>query len=505
MRDLSFDNTRYCGLNARVCKFDQMVGTTAGGNEPSIERIDQDHAHVRTKSGPRAFAVVIIVLALLAFSAHTEKIVLAEAMSSAGPLWRFASADCRGSTPPGHTRIFVADRTDGKIGSGLATDPFNGDTAQKFDSILRTRSEKGVTNLVVCIGPGTFQTEGTYDFLLGGGHLDKTNPAGFTVNRGWRVHGASMNTTILQLSDLYLNPSTPEYILGLIIGTYDLDSHGVEVSDLTLDDNYSALKARYKIDLQLQAVFLQSNQGGHWIHNVHVLNSAGEVTEDFPIEIGARSQNPRYSDGNIVEYVTLDHWFGGECTAIAIANASAEVRYNTVTGYWGGYGGWHMSNVNFHDNYAIQTFYGFNIDSLDNNGITISHNQIVHPRAYGVVIGGIGQFRNFSITNNTFTMASVGTGSTLVALILQSNVVGAKITDNKIISDQLPIPTNIYAVLEKGDRNTGNTFQSNQISDSFRISLKSAICAFGNTSQEGIPLQKLPNTQKTACVSDLEK
>jgi hypothetical protein len=333
------------------------------------------------------------------------------------------------------------------------------------------------------------------------GHLDKTNPAGFTVNRGWRVHGTAMDKTVLRLSDLYVNPSTPRSVLGLIIGTYDLDSFGVELSDLSLDDNYPALKGRYKVDLQLQAVFLQSNRGQHWIHNVHVMNSAGEVAEDFPVEIGSQSQNPLDSDGNIVEYVTMDHWFGGECTAIAIANASAEVRYNTVTGYWGGYGGWHMSNVNFHNNYAIQTVYGFNIDSLENNGVVISNNQIVHPRAYGVVIGGIGQFRNFYITKNTITMASVGPGSTLLALIMQSNLSGARVTANRIILDQSLPPTNMFGVFEKGTNNMGNVFQGNQISSSFRNSIKSTICAYGNVSENNTALSGLGNTQTIPCFS----
>ena len=81
--------------------------------------------------------------------------------------------------------------------------------------------------------------------------------------------------------------------------------------------------------------------------------------EDFPIEIGSPDPSPTASVGTIVEHVTLDHWGGGECTAIAIANSVSEVHYNTVIGYWGAYGGWQMSDVHFHDNYAIETEYGF--------------------------------------------------------------------------------------------------------------------------------------------------
>src|SRR6185312_15015091 len=134
-------------------------------------------------------------------------------------------------------------------------------TAQKLDAILRPRSEGGVTNLVVCIGPGNFQTEGTHDYVVGVGHLNKTQPGGFTVNRGWKIHGESMDRTILTLSDLYLDPSTGKYLVGHLISTHDPDSYGVEASDLTLDDNYPALKPRYKEDLQLEAISLRSNLG----------------------------------------------------------------------------------------------------------------------------------------------------------------------------------------------------------------------------------------------------
>jgi hypothetical protein len=38
-----------------------------------------------------------------------------------------------------------------------------------------------------------------------------------------------------------------------------------EISDLTADDNYPALKARYKSDLELIAVTLRSDRGHRWV------------------------------------------------------------------------------------------------------------------------------------------------------------------------------------------------------------------------------------------------
>ena len=102
-----------------------------------------------------------------------------------------------------------------------------------------------------------------------------------------------------------------------------------------------------------------------------------------------------------------------------------------------------MSDVHFHDNYAIETEYGF----------------------------------------------------------LQSNVSGARLAGNRIITDQSPPPTNIFGVYEKGDHNTNNVFQDNAFSNSLLISLISRNCAYGNVNQSGARLQGLGDTQKTPCVA----
>src|SRR5258708_7422514 len=75
------------------------------------------------------------------------------------------STDCTAkSTPQGFSRIFIsadgaANRRGSQKGLGsTASDPYDGSTAEKFDTILRSRSEANQQNLIVCIGPGTFQT-----------------------------------------------------------------------------------------------------------------------------------------------------------------------------------------------------------------------------------------------------------------------------------------------------------------------------------------------------------
>jgi hypothetical protein len=409
----------------------------------------------------------------------------------------FASKDCSESVPTGYTRIFVAYRNDGKPGTGSPSDPFDGSAAEKFDTILRTRSESAVHKLIVCIGPGTFQTEGDHDYVLGKGHLDKSHPAGFTVNDGWRVHGTGVDRTTLRLADLFTDPSTGKYLKGILISINDPASAGVEISDLTLDDNYPVLKPRYRSPIELMAILLRSNIGHDWVHNIRVTNASGELDEAFIIEISSFGP-PSQSQGNLVENVTMDHWAGGRCTAITIVNSGAEVRNNTVTSYQVGYGGWTMSNVNFHDNKAIETAYGFNIDSWQNTGIIITHNQIVHPLQYGLVVGGNGDFSNFSITDNTVTVGP----NTLYGVVFQGHVRGARVLRNKIVADRPSGGSNVLGFIEKNAQNVNNTFQENVMTGSFKSSLQGSSCVWGNVSETGQELNGLRNTQNTRCQAD---
>jgi hypothetical protein len=405
----------------------------------------------------------------------------------------FKTEDCSGaSLPAGYTRIFIAERTDGKVGTGSVSDPYDGSSAEKLDTLLRGRSESGVANLIICIGPGTFQTEGTGDYVIGLGHVNKDH-AGFTVNRGWKIHGAGEDRTTLRLADLFKYPNG-KLLEGIIIGTYNFDSSGVEVSHMTLDDNYPALKARYKTDLELVAVILRSNLGHQWVHNIHVMNASGEGPEDFPVGISSPTGNPE-NKGNLVEYVTMDNWRGGLCTAIVIAGGSGEVRHNTVIGYQIGYGGWSMLDVKFHDNTARETSYGFNIDSLQNSKIEIAFNDIVRPQLYGIVVGGHGNFTNFSIHDNTI----VAGPKTVYGLVFQGNVQQAHVVRNKITANG---PTaHMTGFFEKNSNNQNNVFQENVVHSAFKNALQGSNCLWGNVSERGAQRADLGNTTGSKCVA----
>ncbi|HLK53474.1 MAG TPA: hypothetical protein VKU42_08450 [Candidatus Angelobacter sp.] len=440
--------------------------------------------------------------------------------------------DCASSArlPQGATRVYIALRN-GVDGSGKSmADARDGSNPVAFDTILRCYSEgcsnpappqrpvAKTENLTVCLGPGTFATLGNYDFMIG---IPHTNPAGFTVGKGWKIHGAGKDKTIIKLSD-YLairsqkNPQNlPENTgTNLVFGTNSDQASGVEISDLTIDGSYPELKSRSRAQglsaLGLEAIHLRSDLGGNWIHDVNAINLSTEIGainmrwEAFPVWIvSVNNTSPEQNHGNLIENVTMSQPYGTVCTAIAIANATAEVRNNMVQGYQIGYGGWILGGTVFHDNTAINTEYGFNIDSLANRGVRIENNRIIHPRKYGFVVGGDGTYENFKFLNNTVEIDNSG----VTAFVFRGNVTGAIVSGNKILADNSSgARATAIRNVATNKPNSGNIYQSNEIASRMAIifnapSQKSQNCFFGNRDERGSPLKDLPDNHNGPCIA----
>ncbi|MGZ4829548.1 MAG: right-handed parallel beta-helix repeat-containing protein [Candidatus Angelobacter sp.] len=437
------------------------------------------------------------------------------------------------SLPQGTSRVYIALRN-GKDGSGSSmADARDGSTVTAFDTILRCYSEgcrdprnpRGAVakteNLIVCLGPGTFSTLGTYDLVV---NVPHTNPAGFTLGKGWKIHGAGKDKTVVKLSD-YLpitDPKNQQVLpvnsgVGLVFGTNSDNASGIEISDLTIDDNYPELKSRARQSglkaLRLDAIRLRSDMGGHWVHDVNVVNAASEMGainvrwEAFHVWIVAMNQSrPEQNRGNIIENVTMKQPFGNVCTAIVVANATADVRNNLVDGYQIGYGGWDLGETVFHDNTAINTDYGFNIDSLANTGVRIERNKIIHPRKFGFVVGGEGTFANFKFLDNTLQIDKSG----VVGFMFRGDVTGAVIAGNKLLADNSSgahaTAFRNYAASRQAGPNHDNIYQSNQIAGGMSLvfqspSQKSENCFFDNRDERGNPRKDLPDTHGGPCVS----
>ncbi|MGC2697816.1 MAG: hypothetical protein WA738_18670 [Candidatus Angelobacter sp.] len=417
--------------------------------------------------------------------------------------------------PKGASRVYIAVRN-GQDGSGSSlADARDGSTVTAFDTVLRCYSEgcantstpdKTVArteNLIVCLGAGTFSTLGTYDYIVGAPH---NNAAGFTVGKGWKIHGVGHDKTILKLSDYISGEATkrdfPENTgIGLVLSTNTDGASNVEISDLTIDANYPDLKSKARENrvaaLNLEAIHLRSDQGGNWIHDVNVTNTAGEIGdihirwEAFPVWIvSMNNASPSQNNGNVIENVTMGQSFGGTGCAITVANAVAEVRHNQVNGYPIGYGGWNLEEAYFHDNTAIDTEYGFNIDSLVNRGVRIESNHIIHPRKFGIVVGGGTAFAGFKILNNTVQINKPG----VTGLLFRGNFTDSIIAGNTLLAENSSAAKSVaiknYSASRTVGPNRNNVYQGNQISGGMKVvfdgpSQKSQNCFFNNHDERG--------------------
>ncbi|HEX7286547.1 MAG TPA: hypothetical protein VF532_10210, partial [Candidatus Angelobacter sp.] len=367
-------------------------------------------------------------------------------------------------------------------------------------------------NLIVCLGPGKFETKGPYDYLINAPHRQAE---GFTIGKGWRIHGAGADRTTVQLI-AYLaatsldNPRHKPAGTGIVFATNSDNASGIEISDLTVDANYSALKAAatragIKV-LNLDAILLRSDLGGHWIHDVNIVNTIGEITEGFPVALySVRYSNPpTANNGNVIERVKVRGFGGGKSTAIVVANAVAEVRNNVVEGMQIAYGGWIMGPVWFHDNLAVDSDYGFNCDSLANRDVRFERNRIIHPRSYGIVVGGPGTYANFKISENTIEIDKPG----VIGLLFRGNVTGAVVRGNNILATPGTKATavrNYTGELQAGP-NLDNVYESNRISSGLKVafnglSWKSRSCVFGNLDEQGKPSKELQNNHAGPCVA----
>lgn len=412
----------------------------------------------------------------------------------------FPSADCRGAAPAGFTRIFIGTPSPGGLQSGIsADDPLDGTTAEKFDGILRsivegkhptwgTQQNIGPQDLVVCITRGTFATNGFAHPVPGDPGADpQSSDSGFAVGKNWKIHGQGPKHTKLLLAS-YRPTTFPSDDGGrfsgginAVISTHSVDASGVEISDLTIDANHDGMTGPGGLPLNLQAINLRSVKGGHWIHDVNVIGASNDaavfdiLNEDFAVQIWGEPSPAGISEStnNLIENVTVakpgrpvfsGEFPGGKMDAIVVNNAMAEVRNNLVKGTFIAYGGWSMTKVNFHDNIAEETGYGFNADSLSNNEVRLQSNQIIHPAFYGIVIGGNSpeyEFAGWTVANNTIVLGASGT----TGIILQGQVRDSTFSGNTIIADrpvQNAVGISSYAAAD-GLSNFRNVFLQNQV------------------------------------------
>jgi hypothetical protein len=450
------------------------------------------------------------------------------------------SSDCTAATPPNvpgtstpAPRVYI-----GLLGfDGTGATPDSPRDGRNFDAILRPYSGDpaggipATDGLIVCILPGVYLTDGAYNYVVAIPHnSEKTQNRGFALGPHWHVHGYGSTQTTVQLNSYYLPPSggepaSPWVLTGsnVVFSTGADFNPGVEISDMTIDDNYPALKAQAgAMPLRLEAIHLRDNIGGHHVHHLNVVNAASEdpLGEAFPIWIvsvaytispstPAAPLTPPSQD-NTVEFVIMSQWHGHLCTAITMAFATGTVQFNVVRNYQIGFGGWEMPLVPangsvpakfdyFHDNFTVNTQYGFNIDSDYNDAVNIQFNEIINPSSWGFVVGSSTsdhRFDSFQFLYNEILFES----SSTLGLLFQGMVTNAVVTRTNFL---VGIPGGASMTLANPG-NFANIFEFNQIDSGLRIGPDiefpiAGSCVYGNWDQNGTQRSDFPNTVPTPC------
>lgn len=123
--------------------------------------------------------------------------------------------------------IWVANRTDGIVGSGTLNDPWNASTAAAFDQLMTTIGNLPPEKVgVVHLGPGIFETYG----------FNSRTGAGWQPRQGTRIIGSAIDATVLKLvGATESSVATHYFIVGHAISNVASQRDYFEISHMTLD------------------------------------------------------------------------------------------------------------------------------------------------------------------------------------------------------------------------------------------------------------------------------
>jgi len=261
--------------------------------------------------------------------------------------------------------VWIAVRADGRDGVGSQVDPRDGSSPEKFDGLLARYRQEGVTNLTVHLWPGTYQTEGD---------------AAWTLFTGWRILGAGMAETTIQLAGLS-NADT-----AVLAG----NGNGLqEVCDLTIDANY--LNLPWNEGLHRIAGIRLSGPGTA-VRRVRVLNTGSEmeglavvaVTDpatDSTIE-GCVVEKPVTSFENVTAFA-----IGGMGAGPHALNKGCRLLGNTASGCLRAFTASGMDGLMVTYNRAIGCGYGWYQDAPVQRNVVIGRNEFLGCRFGGIVMG----------------------------------------------------------------------------------------------------------------------
>lgn len=297
-----------------------------------------------------------------------------------------------------NSKEFWISTNQATLNLGTISQPFDGSTQSKFDTIMNSLPANSTLHLMA----GTYQTKGNL---------------AFTLKTGQKIKGAGIDVSILQIISSTTIPD-----IWAIQGPSGGWGEYIEITDLTIDGNYvGGIVNRHGIGI---------NGSNTTIKNVKIIN-LGYGNNDINSEAWGISLSnfpviPNHSSsvGNLIEGCEISNWKGGTrgLTAIGVAGyyfnyITAIIRNNRIliTGLNRQCAainfGW-ATDVLVEGNYiegASVAFYG---DTGDSKNITYINNTVKNV-FYGFLTAGNLSRQNIKILNNNIELANPNDNSSV--------------------------------------------------------------------------------------------
>lgn len=335
--------------------------------------------------------------------------------------------------------IWIALRTDGKAGAGTKTDPYDGSTKVKLDTLLRSFG----TYITINLGPGTFETNGAQDY---------TANKGFIPKKGWRIIGSGIDITVLKLMSLNDRASgIPDS--GVVIGDpgFGTDKSDSLVADLTIDCNGQNLSAGTVGGIGYKSEGIHLNGNNCTIRNVRAINGYGNLLHDketFILAVTSYIDGGTWADVTnlLIENCIVDQPAAGNNYGVAINLFSAGVP-------WLASGALRNNIVRDWDATACYGFIGYDLELSGNqaidcpcpflrgdtgivDGLLISNNRARNCDAFVQLYASLGTgaaLRNITVDNNQFFCSGAKNFFGIQSDIGPGKVTGTIVRNNRVI------------------------------------------------------------------------
>jgi hypothetical protein len=287
---------------------------------------------------------------------------------------------CRAAADTSRPEVWISAVPSISGGSGTASDPYDGSTQTKFDSLMVNL--QWTPNLTIHLGPGTFRS-----------NVVMVNR--WVVQSGLVIQGAGMNTTTCQMMG---NVAGVRWDVQFFKTNPNVSTDNVVIRDLTVDCNWSELSLTADTVTggeKWGSVYAISLAGSNnLIERVRQINSYGSwanLSECFGIHL--TSSNTADATGNTIRYCRAELPRGNYGAPFALHGGGGHFLVNTafygnyaaglnnggsLVGFTsGGVNGADLKDCRIHDNTFVDCLGAYYQDTGTSERIQILNNKVV--------------------------------------------------------------------------------------------------------------------------------